>query len=436
MAHAIKLKKLKEGVDLYEVNELLVSPGQTVEKGQPLLVVGADKSNMEVDAPEGGKLVGFRVQVGDQIKVGDVYCEIESNGKQESSPPPAAVLQETARAEVGRGVVADRTSEHTEEPTPRDVKIVQMDVRPTPPPPPPTPRPDREIIPAGPGTRWLARKLGIDLRTVPGTGPQGRITEEDVKSAFGGAAPQVAPAAGVGIQVPPLPDFEDFGPVERESLTRVRRLTAQKMALSWTLIPHVTQHDQADITDLEAFRKQQETRGVKLTVTAFALKACAIALKQFPTFNATLDLLGNQLILKKYYHIGVAVDTKSGLLVPVLRDVDKKDVGTLARELVELAEKARQGKADMSGGSFTITNLGGIGGTAFTPIINHPEVAILGMSRSRLTPVVRDGRVEPRLILPLSLSYDHRVIDGADAARFTRRIADMLENPWMMVLGS
>jgi pyruvate dehydrogenase E2 component (dihydrolipoamide acetyltransferase) len=373
--------------------------------------------------------------VGDQIKVGDVYCEIEANGAE--SPPQAAApaKQEAARSEV-RGVAHERQNEHTEEPTHRDVKMVQMDGRPTAPPPPPAPRPDGDIIPAGPGTRWLARKLGIDLRTVPGTGPQGRITEEDVKKAFGGAAPQAAPGAGLGIPVPPLPDFEDFGPVDREPLTRVRRLTAQKMSLAWTVIPHVTQHDQADISDLEAFRKQQETRGVKLTVTAFALKACAIALKQFPTFNATLDLVGNQLILKKYYHIGVAVDTKGGLLVPVLRDVDKKDVGTLARELVEVAEKARQGKADMSGGSFTITNLGGIGGTGFTPIINHPEVAILGMSRSRLTPVVRDGRVEPRLLLPLSLSYDHRVIDGADAARFTRRVAEMLENPWMMVLGS
>jgi pyruvate dehydrogenase E2 component (dihydrolipoamide acetyltransferase) len=238
------------------------------------------------------------------------------------------------------------------------------------------------------------------------------------------------------VAVPPLPNFEEFGPVQREPLTRVRRLTAQKMSLAWSQIPHVTQHDQADITDLEAFRKEQEARGakVKLTVTAFALKVAALALRQFPIFNATLDLSGGQLILKKYYHIGVAVDTKGGLLVPVIRDVDRKSVAELAQELADTAEKAKQGKADMSGGSFTITNLGGIGGTGFTPIINYPEVAILGLSRSRLTPVVRDGQVVPRLLLPLSLSYDHRVIDGADAARFARRIAEMLENPWMMVL--
>jgi pyruvate dehydrogenase E2 component (dihydrolipoamide acetyltransferase) len=271
--------------------------------------------------------------------------------------------------------------------------------------------------------------LGVDLRRVRGSGPKGRITEEDVKGAFGGAVAVVG-----GVQAPPLPNFEDFGEVVREPLTRVRRLTAQKMSLAWSLVPHVTQHDQADVTDLEAFRKQQEAKGLKLTVTAFALKACAVALKQFPTFNSTLDLVGGHLILKKYYHLGVAVDTKAGLLVPVIRDVDKKSVEALGRELTEVAEQARLGKADMSGGTFTITNLGGIGGTGFTPIVNHPEVAILGLSRSRWQPVVRDGAVVPRLLLPLSLSYDHRVIDGADAARFARRVAELLESPWLMLL--
>src|SRR5262249_18992196 len=213
------------------------------------------------------------------------------------------------------------------------------------------------------------------------------------------------------------------GPVQREALTRVRKLTAQKMGLAWSVIPHVTQHDLADVTDLEAFRKQQEARGLKLTVTAFALKACAIALKQFPTFNTSLDLGNNQLVLKKYYHIGVAVDTRGGLLVPVIRDVDKKGVEELARELTEVAEQARQGKADMSGGTFTITNLGGIGGTAFTPIVNHPEVAILGLSRGRMEPEWINGKFEPRLILPLSLSYDHRLIDAADPAPFLPSIS-------------
>jgi pyruvate dehydrogenase E2 component (dihydrolipoamide acetyltransferase) len=208
------------------------------------------------------------------------------------------------------------------------------------------------------------------------------------------------------------------------------------MSLAWSVIPHVTQHDEADISDLEAFRKSREGKGPKLTVTAFALKACAIALRQFPSFNASLDLASNQLVLKHYYHLGVAVDTPNGLLVPVIRDVDRKTVEQLAAELAETAEKARQGKADMSGGTFTITNLGGIGGTSFTPIINWPEVAILGLSRGRLTPVIRNGEATPHLLLPLSLSYDHRVIDGAAAARFTRFVAEMLENPWMMVLKS
>jgi pyruvate dehydrogenase E2 component (dihydrolipoamide acetyltransferase) len=217
-------------------------------------------------------------------------------------------------------------------------------------------------------------------------------------------------------------------------LTQIRKLTAKQMALAWSLIPHVTQHDEADITDLEAFRKQQSQPGVKLTVTAFALKAAAIALKAFPTFNASLDSQNEQLILKRYYHIGVAVDTEHGLLVPVIRDVDKKSVQELAAELAKAAEAARQRKADMAGGTFTITNLGGIGGTGFTPIVNWPEVAILGLSRSKLQPVVREGQVVPRLMMPISLSYDHRVIDGAAAARFARFLAELLENPWKMVL--
>lgn len=289
------------------------------------------------------------------------------------------------------------------------------------------------ILPASPAVRWLARKLGVDLKTVTGSGPRGRITEEDIKSAY---STETAPlvGGGGGIQAPPMPNFEEFGPVEYEAISRTRKLIAQKMSLSWALVPAVTQHDVADITDLETFRKAQDARGMKLTVTAFALKAVAAALKQFPKLNSSLDLARNRLILKKHYHLGVAVDTKGGLLVPVIRDVDKKGVAELARELFETAERARSGKADMTGATFTLTNLGGIGGTSFSPIINYPEVAILGMARSRLQPVIKDGQVVPRLILPLSLSYDHRVIDGADAARFTRRIAEMLENPWTILL--
>jgi pyruvate dehydrogenase E2 component (dihydrolipoamide acetyltransferase) len=304
---------------------------------------------------------------------------------------------------------------------------------PTPAPPPAVDR----VAPAGPATRRLARELGVDLRQVSGTGRHGRIVEEDVKGhvrqlASGGAGPVTV--SGGAPQAPPLPRFEDWGPVERQPLGGVRRATSRQMSLAWSLIPHVTQHDLADVTDLEAFRKSQDGKGPKLTVTAFALKAVAVLLKEFPQFNASLDTAAGQLVLKRYYHVGVAVDTRGGLLVPVIRDVDKKSIEALAKELTEAAEKARQGKADMTGGTFTITNLGGIGGTGFTPIVNYPEVAILGMSRSRWEPVVRDGQVVPRLMLPLSLSYDHRVIDGADAARFTRRLAEMLENPMLMLL--
>jgi pyruvate dehydrogenase E2 component (dihydrolipoamide acetyltransferase) len=234
-----------------------------------------------------------------------------------------------------------------------------------------------------------------------------------------------------------LPNFEQWGPVERQPMLAVRKATARQMSLAWSLIPHVTQHDLADITDLEAFRKSQDAKKPKLTVTAFALKAVAVALHEFPMFNASLDTAGNQLILKRYYHVGVAVDTENGLLVPVIRDVDKKSVAEMAEELTGMADRARQRKldsAELKGGTFTITNLGGIGGTGFTPIVNYPEVAILGLSRGRLEPVVRGGAITPRLMLPLSLSYDHRVIDGAAAARFTRRLAEMLENPMLLLL--
>jgi pyruvate dehydrogenase E2 component (dihydrolipoamide acetyltransferase) len=296
---------------------------------------------------------------------------------------------------------------------------------------------DGEVVRAGPATRHLARRLGVELHKVRGSGRGGRITEDDVerhvKALMESGTAAVATAAA-GVRAPALPDFEQWGPVEQKPLSAVRRVTAEHMALCWSVVPHVTQHDEADITDLEAFRQQQKQAGVKVTVTAFALKACALALKAFPEFNASLDAESEVLILKRYYHIGVAVDTEHGLLVPVIRDVDKKSIEELAKELNGAAEAARQRKADMTGGTFTISNLGGIGGTGFTPIVNWPQVAILGMSRGKLTPVWRDGQAVPRRLLPLSLSYDHRVIDGAAAARFTRRLAEMLENPWKMLL--
>jgi pyruvate dehydrogenase E2 component (dihydrolipoamide acetyltransferase) len=434
MANEIKLPALKENVESVEVNAVKVAVGDVVAKDQPLLEVQADKAALEVPSPLAGRVTQINVKVGDQIKVGQTYCSIDAGG---GNGAPKATPAKAAREAARPAVKAP--------PTPAPVSRLPEPVAPkaaAPAVPRPAPAPPAEGNEpyAGPATRRLARELGVDLRQVSGSGRNGRIVEDDVKAFVrqiaSGSGPVAAPVGGAP-GAPSLPPFEDWGAVERQPLTAVRKLTARQMSLAWNLIPHVTQHDLADITDLGAFRKEQSGNGPKLTVTAFALKAASIALREFPEFNASLDTASGQLILKRYYHVGVAVDTPAGLLVPVLRDVDKKSITQLAEELNATAARARDRKIDVSelkGGTFTITNLGGIGGTAFTPIVNWPEVAILGLSRSRLEPVVRDGQVVPRLMLPLSLSYDHRVIDGAAAARFTRRLAELLENPLLMLL--
>jgi pyruvate dehydrogenase E2 component (dihydrolipoamide acetyltransferase) len=441
MASEIKLQALKENVDTVEVNAVKVSAGDTVAKDQPLLEVQADKAALEVPSPVAGRIIKILVKPGDQIATGQVYCHIDSGNGESAISPATKAEPATARAPEP----TPPPKKETPAPAPRPAPAVQplhkprqrVIEHPSPAPPPA----QEKIVPAGPATRRLARELGVDLHQVRGSGRHGRVVEEDIKEyvrQLASGAGLAAPSAGAGIQPPPLPNFEDWGPVEAQPLGAVRKATARQMSLAWSLIPHVTQHDLADITELEGFRKQQaESKGPKLTVTAFVLRACAMALREFPNFNASIDLAGGRLILKRYYHLGVAVDTEGGLLVPVLRDVDKKHVRELAEELNAIAQRARDRKldsAELKGGTFTITNLGGIGGTAFTPIVNYPEVAILGLSRSRLEPVVRDGQIVPRLMLPLSLSYDHRVIDGAAAARFTRRLAELLENPLMMLL--
>ncbi len=442
MASEIKLQALKENVDTVEVNAVKVAPGDVVEKDQALLEVQADKAALEVPSPVAGRVSKILVKPGDQIAIGQVYCVIESGNGEALAAPATKAEPATARApEPSAPPKKEPAPVAPSRPAPSVTPLhkAQQPVieRPSPAPPPAAER----IVPAGPATRRLARELGVDLRQVRGTGRHGRVVEEDIKeyvrqlASGAGAAMQ---AVGPGVQPPPLPNFEDWGPIEAQPLSAVRKATARQMSLAWSLVPHVTQHDLADITDLETFRKHQsEGKGPKLTVTAFVLRAAAVALREFPNFNASIDLASNRLILKRYYHIGVAVDTEGGLLVPVLRDVDKKHVRELAEELNAIAQRARDRKLDgseLKGSTFTITNLGGIGGTAFTHIVNYPEVAILGLSRSRLEPVVRDGQIVPRLMLPLSLSYDHRVIDGAAAARFTRRLAELLENPLMMLL--
>jgi pyruvate dehydrogenase E2 component (dihydrolipoamide acetyltransferase) len=432
MATEIKLPPPKENVEAVEVNAVKVAPGDTVTEGQVLLEVQADKAALDITAPQAGKVAEVRVKVGDQVKVGQVYLTLEASGDgakkapapANDKPKEAAPAPQPARQEAPRPAEPPPSRLPASQPAPVAATATAND----------------KLVAAGPATRKLARELGVDLRLVPGTARNGRITEDDVKAyvkrlARGEVAPPVTTAPGLA--VPSLPRFEEFGTIERQPLSAVRRATARQMSLAWSQVPHVTQHDLSDVTELEAFRKEQAAKGVKLTVTAFVLKACAVALKKFPELNSSLDLGNSQLVVKKYVHIGVAVDTPNGLLVPVLRDVDKKGVQALADELTAAAQRARDRKVDggeLKGGTFTITNLGGIGGTGFTPIVNWPEVAILGLSRSRTEPVYRDGQFVPRLMLPLSLSYDHRVIDGAAAARFTRFVAEMLEQPLLMLL--
>jgi pyruvate dehydrogenase E2 component (dihydrolipoamide acetyltransferase) len=425
MVSEIQLPALKDGVESVEVNAIKVAVGDRVAADQPVLEVQADKAALEVTAPMAGRVVEVRVKEGDEVKVGQVYLVLEGgNGAATPKKAEAEKPKEPAPARSAGGSPAPVASAP---PAPRAGE------------PPALRAPaDGKAVPAGPATRRLARELGVDLKQVPGSGRGGRVTEDDVKGFVRqlASAPASAPVAG-GVAAPALPRFEDFGPVERQPLSGLRKIIARNLSLAWNVIPHVTQHDLADITDLESFRKEHSTKELKLTVTAFALKAAAIALKQFPSFNASLDTANTQLVVKRHYHVGVAVDTPSGLVVPVLRDVDRKSVLQLAEELTAVAGRARDGKldpAEMKGGTFTITNLGGIGGTAFTPIVNWPEVAILGLSRGRTEPAFRDGQVVPRLMLPLSLSYDHRVIDGAAAARFTRFVAELLEQPLRMVL--
>jgi pyruvate dehydrogenase E2 component (dihydrolipoamide acetyltransferase) len=408
-----------------DVIEVLVKPGDTVKPEQSLITVESDKATMEIPSPAAGVVKELRVKTGDKVSKGTPILLLDSASAVAAAPSPKAAAPA--------------------------------------PPPPPRPAPAAPVVPIGrpepvarepargadavphasPSVRKFARELGVDLARVKGSGPKGRITQADVqdfvKGVMRGAPPAAAPAArgGLAFDLPEWPqvDFAKFGPVETKPLSRIRKLSGGFLHRNWVSIPHVTQHDEADITELEAFRKENaqvaEKGGFKLTMLAFLVKASVNALKEFPDFNASLDKTGDNLIIKKYYHIGVAVDTPDGLLVPVIRDADRKGVFDLAKELAEVSKAAREKKLKpdaMRGGTFSISSLGGIGGTAFTPIINAPEVAILGVARSQMRPVYRDGAFVPRLMLPLSLAYDHRVIDGAAGARFTTYLASVLSD--------
>jgi pyruvate dehydrogenase E2 component (dihydrolipoamide acetyltransferase) len=446
-ASEFKLPELGENIDQGDLVRLMISPGAKVSEGQPVMELETEKAVVEVPSSVSGVVKEVRVKEGDKVKVGQVIFTLEGA----PAPPPAKAPpepvehvsgQQAARLAFHLAIKAEGKTE--EQALPPDQPV---------PTPPTFTMPvqlgkvagteHRDPVPAAPHVRRLARELGLDIYNVTGTGPAGRISEDDVKAyakATLAAAVSAAQAPqALRIAEPRLPDFAKWGKVERVSMRGVRRKTAEHLRKAWITIPHVTQHDRADITELEQLRAKfaprAEEAGGKMTVTAIALKVCASALKVFPQFNASIDMEKEEIVYKQYINIGVATDTDRGLLVPVIRDVDKKNIVELAAELSQLSKKARDKKLtpeEMEGGTFTITNLGGIGGTAFTPIVNHPEVAILGLSRGRMEPEWINGKFEPRLILPLSLSYDHRLIDGADAARFLRWIAEAFEQPFLL----
>jgi pyruvate dehydrogenase E2 component (dihydrolipoamide acetyltransferase) len=404
------------------VIELLVKVGETVKKDQGLLTLESDKATMEVPSPVAGEIVEIIAKLGDELSAGDLVARIKVSA---SAPAPAPAAAVPAPVPV--------PAKAPEAPKPAPVAAA------VPAPSAAVHAPDNsELIPgkvpyASPAVRVFARELGVDLAQVKGSERGGRISKEDVqqfvKAALAGGVPAAGGGGGLNLIPWPQVDFSKFGPVSSEPLSRIKKLSGANLARNWAMIPHVTQFDEADITEMEIFRKKlgEEHKDVKVTPLVFLIKAAVAALKKFPNFNASLD--GDNLVLKQYFHVGIAVDTPDGLVVPVIRDCDKKGLIELSHELAAISVKAREKKltgADMQGGCFTISSLGGIGGTAFTPIINAPEVAILGVSKSQTRPVWNGAEFAPKLMLPLSLSYDHRVIDGAAAARFTAYMAQVL----------
>ncbi|PZA05764.1 MULTISPECIES: 2-oxo acid dehydrogenase subunit E2 [unclassified Meiothermus] len=426
MATELKLPELGDNVASAVVVGVLVKEGDRLEAGQPFLELETDKAVMEVPAPAGGTVAKVLVKPGDEVKSGQVVVMLGDSASAAAPAPAKGEPEEPKPAAPAPQPAPQPASTPAKPPSPQPAPV--------------QPTGTRRLIPAAPSVRRLARELGVDLLQVVGSGPAYRISEADVRRYAEGG---VAPAAPVALPAPTLPDFSKFGPTRREAMSGVRRATVRSMSQAWSTIPMVTHFDQADVSEIEALRKKYgpraEKRGGKLTMTAILLKVAAAALKAFPKFNASIDTLSNEIVFKEYVHIGVAVDTPTGLLVPVIRDVDKKGVIALAVELGEIAAKARDRKLtpeEMQGASFTISNLGGIGGSGFTPIVNWPEVAIMGVSRSEMRPVwnAEKGAFEPRLVMPFSLSYDHRLIDGADAARFCRFVAEMLEDPFLLGL--
>ena len=448
MATDFTLPELGENVAAGDVLRILVKPGDTLAKDQPVLELETDKATIEVPSSVAGVVKDVKVKVGEKVKVGQVILSVDGgDGAAASAPAPAAKASAPVAAPAPQAPAAKPAAPAPAPPAPaapaapnRKVVDINRGARPA----APAAGSDLPPAPASPSVRRMARELGVDINTVTGTGPDGRISIDDVKAhtkkiVVAAASGQV----GGGVAAEPLPDFSRWGDVERQEMKGVRRKTAERLSSAWATIPHVTQHDYADITALEEVRrkyqKAAEAKGGQLTVTAVAVKVVAAALKAFPQFNSSIDMTTNEIVYKKYINVGIAVDTERGLLVPVLRNVDQKNIMEIAIELAQISEKARARKLsldDMQGGCFSISNLGGIGGSFFTPIVNPPEVAILGISRGSFQPVYKKetGEFVPRQLLPLSLSYDHRVIDGADGIRFMRWIVEAFEQPFLLAL--
>jgi len=481
VATEFKLPELGENIQAGDVINVLVSVGDTIAEDQPVLELETDKATVEVPSSVSGVVKEIHVKVGETAQVGQLILTLETTtptSKPEGRPvagasqpkpePPKEEPQpelataappepEPTKSPKGRrgalpwdaGTVwpADddrREAQRGQAPSAQGEIAASPSHLPAPLPPAARVQPEAaySVVPAAPNVRRLAREIGVDITQVPGSGLDGRISLADVKNYARRRNLAEIMAAPTGqIVITPLPDFGKWGQIEREAMSNIRHKTAEHLSQAWATIPHVTQFAQADIGEIEELRqrfaKNAEAAGAKLTITAILLKVVASVLKTFPQFNASVDIAKNEIVYKKYYHIGVAVDTERGLLVPVIRDVDRKNILELAVELNEMAEKARNKKLsldDMQGGTFTITNLGGIGGSYFTPIVNAPEVAILGVARGQMEPVYKNGQFEPRLMLPLALSYDHRLIDGADGARFLRALVEHLEQPFLTAL--
>jgi pyruvate dehydrogenase E2 component (dihydrolipoamide acetyltransferase) len=433
------LSSLGEGIEGGTITAVMVKVGDAVKAGQNLIAIETDKAAVEIPADSAGTVEAVHVKPGDKVAIGGKLLTIKSAGAAAApaSPPPAPAAQPKAAP-------ASPPAVHAPTSPPPFVATNGSSTN-------GSTAGTKTLIPAGPATRRLARELGVGLGEVRGSGRGGRVTLDDIKGFVKGERQRTREAGGAAVAtdgvfvnkfaLPPLPDFTKFGPVEVTDVATIRQTIAKNLTVGWRTMPMVTQHELADITDLEAGRKRiveaLPKGSPKITMTVLAVKACVAALREFPRFNSSYDMNAGKLVLKKYFHVGIAVDTERGLVVPVIRDADKKSIKDLAGEVAALADKARTNKLaieEMRGGTFTITNLGGIGGTAFTPIVNYPEVAILGLSKSALQPVVKDGQIVARLMMPLSLTYDHRVIDGADGCRFAVRLAQLFSDPLRLLM--